>query len=600
MEGSLKVDIDNILPIIKKWLYSDKDIFIRELISNATDAISKMKYLENNGKATNNEGYRIDVSINKEEKKLIFSDNGIGLTEEEIEKYIAQIAFSGAAEFLNNYQTKSEDDQIIGHFGLGFYSAYMAADLVEIDSLSYKENSKAAYWQCDGSSKYFMKEGKRKKRGTDIILSISETENEYLDAAKIRTLLEKYCLFLPVPIYLNGSLVNKTPPLWLKSSSEPSKEDYENFHNLLFPLEKKPLFWIHLHADYPFNLRGILYFPEIDKRTSNEEGLIKLFCNRVFVSSDCKHILPDYLMILQGAIDCPDLPLNVSRNHFQADKTVRQLGSYISKKIADRLISIFTHNKDEFLSLWKSIEFFVKLGSLQDDKFYNKIKSAIVWKNNKDEMTSLLDYKERNGNTIYYMPENHISSSIKQLYEDKNIEILICSNNVIDKALFSFLEKEEKVSFRRLDADINNLISPEGVSVLDSEGKSMSEKMALFFSNKLSNIPVEVKQLQSNKLPAVLLIKEEELRLRDFMLFHGQGKENVDDVLKPTLVVNARNHLAKVAYNLREKDPELAKLIVQEIYDLACLSQKEMKESNFNEFLDRTTMILEKLTSMNL
>lgn len=600
MEGSLKVDIDNILPIIKKWLYSDKDIFIRELISNASDAISKMKYLENNEGIINNQEYRIDVSINKEEKKLIFSDNGLGLTKDEIEKYIAQIAFSGAAEFLNNYQTKSEGDQIIGHFGLGFYSAYMAADIVEIDSLSYKEDAEAAYWQCDGSSKYFMKEGKRKQRGTDIILSISEAEQEYLDATKIRTLLEKYCLFLSVPIYLNGSLVNKTPPLWLKSSSDVSKEEYEDFHKLLFPLEKKPLFWIHLHADYPFNLRGILYFPEIDKKTSHEEGLIKLFCNRVFVSSDCKHILPDYLMVLQGAIDCPDLPLNVSRNHFQADKTVKQLGSYISKKVADRLVDIFTHNKEEFVSLWKNIEFFIKLGSLQDDKFYNKVKSLIIWKNNKEEMISLSEYKERNGNTIYYMPENHISSNIKQLYEDKNIEILICSNNVIDKALFSFLEKEEKVLFRRLDADINNLVSPEGATVLDSDGKSISEKMASFFSNKLSNIPVEVKQLQSSNLPAILLIKEEELRLRDFMMFHGQEKESIEDVLKPTLIVNARNHLAKVAYNLKDKDPELAKLIVQEIYDLACLSQKEMKESNFNEFLDRTTKILEKLTSSNL
>lgn len=597
MEGSLKVDIDNILPIIKKWLYSDKDIFIRELISNAADAVSKIRYLENNGETISKEDYRIDVNINKDEKKLIFSDNGIGLTKDEIEKYIAQIAFSGAAEFLNNYQTKSEEDQIIGHFGLGFYSAYMAADIVEIDSLSYKEGSEAAYWRCDGSSKYSMKEGNRKKRGTDVILSISDAEVGYLDATKIRALLEKYCLFLPVPIYLNGSLINKTSPLWLKSSSETSKEEYEDFHKLIFPLEKKPLFWIHLHADYPFNLRGILYFPEIDKKSSHEEGLIKLFCNRVFVSSDCKHILPDYLMILQGAIDCPDLPLNVSRNHFQADKTVRQLGSYISKKIADRLVNMFTHNRDEFFSLWKDIEFFVKLGSLQDDKFYNKVKSLIIWKNSSDEWTSLLDYKERNGNVIYYMPQNHGASNIKQLYEDKNIEVLVCSNNVIDKALFSFLEKEEKVSFRRLDADINNLVASEGVSVLDSEGKSLSEKMATFFSNKLSNIPVEVKQLQSSKLPAVLLIKEEELRLRDFMMFHGQGKENVADVLKPTLVVNAHNHLAKVAYNLREKDPELAQLIAQEIYDLACLSQKEMHEDNFNEFLDRTTKILEKLTS---
>lgn len=402
VQGTIKIHSENILPIIKKWLYSEKDIFVRELVSNACDAISKFRTLCENP----SEPLQIDISIDKEKRTLTFSDNGIGMTAEEVEKYIAQIAFSGAEEFIQKYQTNKEEDQIIGHFGLGFYSAYMVADQVEIETRSYQKEAQAAYWCCNGSSNYTLEEGKRSERGTQIVLSLSKDEDEYLDVSRMRAILNHYCSFLPYPIYLNGSPINEKPPLWMKPATECTDKEYLDFYRHLFPYREDPLFWVHLQVDYPFHLKGILYFPKISQESDLKKESIKLFCNRVFVSDQCKDLLPDFLMILRGAIDSPDIPLNVSRSHLQMDRTVKQLGAHIAKKIADRLLALYQSEKERFLSYWEDIETIIKFGTLQDEKFYERAKEFLIYKNSHQEWTTLENYTERHPEQpIYYASE---------------------------------------------------------------------------------------------------------------------------------------------------------------------------------------------------
>ncbi|MBS0649908.1 MAG: molecular chaperone HtpG, partial [Verrucomicrobia bacterium] len=368
-QGTLKIHTENILPIIKKWLYSDKDIFVRELVSNACDAMQKCKVLrEHNQIEALDDEFRIDIVIDKEKRTLTISDTGIGMTADEVEKYIAQIAFSGAEEFLGKYKTQNEKDQIIGHFGLGFYSAYMVAEKVTIDTLSYQNNSTPVFWSCDGSSEYQIDAGARSKRGTDIILHIDKDNEEFLEEAKIRSILQQYCAFLPFPIHLNGTHLNSKQPLWIKPANECTEQEYLDFYHALYPMDPDPIFWIHLNVDYPFNLKGILYFPKITRRFDWNHSLIKLFCNRVFVSDNCKDLIPDYLMVLRGAIDSPDIPLNVSRSYLQMDRTVRQLSSHIAKKVTDRLSSLYTTDRAKFLEAWPDIEMIIKLGILQDEK----------------------------------------------------------------------------------------------------------------------------------------------------------------------------------------------------------------------------------------
>ncbi len=366
---TLKIHTENILPIIKQWLYSDKEIFIRELISNACDALHKCKVLREH-KETDipDEELRISLSIDKKEKTLVFADTGIGMTSDEVEKYIAQIAFSGAEDFLGKYKSNAEKDQIIGHFGLGFYSAYMVAHKVTIDTLSYLPGAESAFWSCDGSSEYFLEKGQRSTRGTEITLHVDKDNEEFLDEERLKSIIQRYCAFLPFPIYLNGTRINDKEPLWLKNASECTDADYLQFYRALYPNESDPMFWIHLSVDYPFHLKGILYFPKITRRFDWSHNSIKLFCNRVFVADNCKDLIPDYLMILRGAIDSPDIPLNVSRSSLQMDKTVRQLSQHISKKVSDRLSSLYTSERDTFIKTWPDIEMIIKLGILQDEK----------------------------------------------------------------------------------------------------------------------------------------------------------------------------------------------------------------------------------------
>ncbi len=594
VQGTLKIHSENILPIIKKWLYSDKDIFVRELVSNACDAISKMRLIAE----TEISEPRISIKIDKDKRTLTFSDNGIGMTHEEVEKYIAQIAFSGAEEFVKKYQTNKEEDQIIGHFGLGFYSAYMVAQNVEINTLSFEKGAESVLWSCDGSSSYTIEKGSKQERGTEITLSLSPDEDEYLDASRLRQILNAYCSFLPYPIYLNDSLINEKQPLWMKAPAECTDKEYIDFYHHLFPMENEPLFWIHLNVDYPFNLKGILYFPKITQESDLKKESIKLFCNRVFVSDNCKDLLPDYLMILRGAIDSPDIPLNVSRSYLQMDRTVRQLGVHLSKKIADRLSNLYINEREKFLSYWEDIELIIKYGALQDEKFYERAKEFLIYKNAENSWTTLAEYQERNPNQpIYYTYED---GPFLDLYKEKKIEVLFIRTSMIDQALIQMLEKKTSATFKRIDGHIDDTIldPSKEKGLLDADGRSEAARLAEFFKKKLQieGVEVEAKSLASHSIPAFLMIKEEDRRLRDTLAFHNKmSKKETSAFIKPTFVINTNSKLINAIHSVEQKDPELAEKMAREVYDLSCLSQREMEPEGLSEFVARSTHVLEAL-----
>nr|NGX62282.1 Chaperone protein HtpG [Chlamydiota bacterium] len=503
---------------------------------------------------------------------------------------------SGAEEFVKKYETHKEEDQIIGHFGLGFYSTYMAAKQVEIQTLSYKEGAESVYWSCDGSASYTIEKGTREARGTEIILTLLEDEKEYLDEAKMRTILKHYCSFLPYPILLNGKQINEHPPLWMKPASECTEQEYLDFYRRLFPMEPDPLFWVHLNVDYPFHLKGILYFPKTSLEGEFKKEKIKLFCNRVFVSDNCKDLLPDYLTTLRGAIDSPDIPLNVSRSYLQMDRTVRQLGAHISKKISDRLGSLYRSEKEKFLSYWPDLELIIKYGALQDEKFYERVKEFLIWKNDKEEWTTTEEYLERHPEqSVYYTAEkNHFLN----LYQEKGIEVLMIRPSMIDQALLSFLEQKTEAKFKRIDGHLEEkILDPEKEkSLLDADGRSEAGKIADFFRKKL-DMEVEAKSLASDSLPAFLLIKEEERRLRDQLAYRNQEMASAaSSFVKPTLVVNTNSKLIQAIQKAELKDPELAKEMAHSVYDLARLSQKEMEPEALAAFIIRNQKVLEKLS----
>ncbi|MCH9703927.1 MAG: molecular chaperone HtpG [Chlamydiae bacterium] len=577
-EGTLKIHSENILPIIKKWLYSDKDIFVRELVSNACDAILKAKKIHGSS------DFRIDVKIDAKKKQLIFSDNGIGMNADEVENYIAQIAFSGAEEFVKKYQSDKEEDQVIGHFGLGFYSAYMVASKVEIQTKS--EEGEAVHWICDGSSTYQIEKGKRKERGTEVILHLMDDEHEYAEEHRIRAILQKNCSFLPYPIYLNDKRINEHEPLWMKAPSECTDKEYLDFYKQLFPFEQEPHFWIHLNVDYPFNLKGILYFPKITHENELKKETIHLYCNRVFVSDNCKDILPDYLMILRGVIDSPDIPLNVSRSTLQLDRTVRQLGQHLSKKISDKLSALHKTEREQFLKSWPDIELIVKFGAIQDEKFYERIKDFLVWKTNRGEWSTVDEYMERhNRETVYYGTED--SGQMLELYKDQ--EVLFMAPTPIDQTMVQFLEHKGKAKFKRIDGSIDEAIldPSKEKGVLDADGRSEAAKIADFFRKHVDS-EVEAKSLANDNLPAFLLLKEEERRMRDHMAFQKQKLP-----IKPTLVVNTNSALVNSITKL--SDPDLQKKMATTLYDLARLSQREMEPEDLNSFIKSNTEVLQQL-----
>lgn len=607
--GHLKIHSENILPIIKKWLYSDKDIFARELVSNCCDAIHKVQVLRDHGEIESREdvqdgAFNIHIFIDKEKRTLTFTDNGIGMDSDEVEKYITQLAFSGAEEFVQKYQTNNERDQIIGHFGLGFYSSYMVSEKVEINTLSYKPGAEAVHWVCDGGSSYQMDKGSKQTRGTEVVLHIDKENEEYLDPAHLRHILNHYCSFLPYPIYLNDSQINSKAPLWIKSASECTDKDYIDFYQQLFPFEPEPIFWIHLNVDYPFHLKGVLYFPKVSQESDFRKDSIKLYCNRVFVSDHCKDLLPEYLTVLRGAIDSPDIPLNVSRSYLQMDKTVRQLGSHISKKVSDRLATLYKTDREKFIRCWEDVELIVKYGAIQDDKFYERVKEFLIWKNNHNEWTTLDEYLERHAddyqNKIFYSVDEKHSSHFLDLYREKNIEVLF-TKSMMDNALIHTLERKiQPATFQRIDAGISEtLLDPsKEKTLLDAEGRTEASKMADFVRGKLGqeNLEVEAKSLASDSLPGFLMIKEEERRLRDHLAYTQKEKGKFAHALvKPTFIVNTNSKLLTAIRTLDIKDPELSKELLQEVYDLALLSQREMDPEGLSRFVARSTHILEKL-----
>ncbi len=601
--GTLKIHTENILPIIKKWLYSDKDIFVRELISNACDAIQKCRVLRDHGELdTPDEEFRIDIQTDKNARTLTFTDNGIGMTAEEVEKYIAQVAFSGAEEFIGKYSTQNEKDQIIGHFGLGFYSSYMVAENVTIDTLSYRSGSEPAFWTCDGSTSYTLDKGQQISRGTKITLSIDKDNEEFLEESRLRSILQHYCAFLPFPIFLNGSQINKKQPLWLKNASDCTDADYLEFYRSLYPPEPDPIFWIHLNVDYPFHLKAILYFPKITRRFDWNQNTIKLFCNRVFVSDHCKDLIPDYLMILRGAIDSPDIPLNVSRSTLQMDRTVRQLSQHISKKVSDRLSSLHTTEREQFIKAWPDIEMIIKLGMLQDDKFYERSKDFLIWKNINGEWTTIAEYLERHKEEykgkVFYGTEDQLQSHVLDLYKKKNIEILTASSLVDTPLINLFEDKMDGVTFQRVDGAIDESIvdSSREKTMLDAEGRPESFKIADFIRSKLGsdNLTVEAKSLATDSVPALLVVDEEMRRMRETMAL-AQQTLPPSFAAKRTFVVNTNNKLVQAIYQLKDKDPALAKEMVHYLYELSLLSQRELEPSALSQFVTRSNQILEKM-----
>lgn len=588
---NLSIHSENILPIIKKWLYSDKDIFIRELVSNACDALNKVRIIQ--GEET---GLKVSLTLDKSKKTLTISDTGIGMTAEEVEKYIAQIAFSGAEEFVAKYKSQTDKDPIIGHFGLGFYSAYMVASKVEIQTRSYT-GADPVFWSCDGSSSYEIGPGSRQERGTDIILHLEDLE--YLEEFKIRELLNRYCSFMPFPIDLGGQAIGNQPPLWVKAPSDCTENDYLAFYRKLFPMDPDPIFWIHLNVDYPFNLKGILYFPKMHRKFDANESAIKLFCNRVFVSDNCKDILPDYLMVLRGALDSPDIPLNVSRSYLQVDQNVKQLSAHISKKISDRLNQLYKSDREKYISYWPELEMVVKLGLLQDEKFYEKIKDVLIWKTSEGNWSTAAEVLERAKEKKLVYASHEQNSLVLDLYKKKGVEILFAPAP-IDTPVIQQLEERLSVPFQRIDGALNEaLLDPEREkTLLNAEGKSEAALVAEFVRGALNEqqLEVEAKSLASDALPGLIVLDENQRRLRDYISL-TQGKR--EKGLGPKkFVINTNSKLIQSMTRLTAKQPEVAKEIAQGIYDLSMLAQRELDPADLAKVVTRQTEVLEKLANL--
>jgi molecular chaperone HtpG len=593
-EGTLRIHSENILPIIKKWLYSDKDIFIRELVSNSTDAIAKLLLIQSEeGIDIGNSPLEIRLKLNQEAKTLTISDTGIGMTAEEVEKYIAQLAFSGAEEFLEKYKNVEGKEPFIGHFGLGFYSAFMVSSLVEIDTLSYKEESAPAHWSCDGSSTYTLDVGSRKERGTSITLHIQD--EEYLDPAKLLSILKTYCDFLPYPIYFEEEQINKDAPIWIHESKDLKEEDYLAFYHKLYPTEPDPIFWIHLNVDHPFHLKGVLYFPRITPRFDFQSSHIKLYCNRVFVSQNCKDLFPDFLTVLRGAIDSPDIPLNVSRSYLQMDSTVRKLAQHISKKISDRLTALYKEDKEKFIEYWPDMEVIVKLGILHDEKFYERVKDLLLWKTASDKWLTVEEYVEKYkaayGEKVFYSTKDIEQSQFLSLYKEKNIEVLF-AKGPLDNAIFNSLESKLSIRFQRVDGGIDDLILDK--ENIHNDALQIQEKIQKNLS--LEGVEVQAKSLSSPSLPAFVMIDENSRRMREYLSMTQKEMPNIP-FGKQVFVVNTNNSLIQSLLKIEESDPTLSASLTRQIYDLSLLSQQELHPDALPAFVSRMGDVLEKITT---
>ncbi|MCI9470666.1 MAG: molecular chaperone HtpG [Lachnospiraceae bacterium] len=689
-KGSLSINSENIFPIIKKWLYSDHDIFFREMVSNGCDAITKLKKLEIMGEYQFPDDYKakIEVVVNPEEKTLKFIDNGIGMDADEVEEYITQIAFSGATEFLEKYKDKTTDDQMIGHFGLGFYSAFMVADEVHIDTLSYKEGAEPVHWTCDGGTEYEISQGNKTTVGTEITLFLGESNVEFSNEYRAREILEKYCSFMPVNIYLskanaeqeyetidedelkdddviveriheeakteekeneNGEKevvevspardrvkINKRPvslsdpaPLWTKHPNECSDEDYREFYRKVFMDFKEPLFWIHLNMDYPFNLKGILYFPKINTEYDSIEGTIKLYNNQVFIADNIKEVIPEFLMLLKGVIDCPDLPLNVSRSALQNDGFVKKISEYITKKVADKLTGMCKTQREDYESYWDDISPFIKFGCIKDDKFSEKMMDYILFKNLDDKYLTLKDCIEKNEKpedkekadpadtgtktdadsqsqdsdaaeggedvkktTIFYVTDPVQQSQYINLFKEQGLDAVHLQHN-IDNAFISHMERlNDKIKFQRIDADMTDEI------VEDAADEETAKTLTDLFRKELGkeDLQVKVENLKNENISSMMTLEEESRRMQEMMKMYSMGGMGDPSMFggKETLVLNAKNAL--VRYLAAHQDSEHTHMLCEQLYDLAMISHKPLDPEAMTKFIARSNEIMMLLT----
>ena len=679
-KGSLSIESENMFPIIKKWLYSDHDIFIRELVSNGCDAITKLKKLDIMGEYTIPDDYKasIQVVVDTEGKSISFTDTGLGMTEDEVDEYINQVAFSGATDFLEKYKDKANEEQIIGHFGLGFYSAFMVADRVTIDTLSWKEGATPVRWESEGGINFEMSEGDKSEIGTTITLYLSDDSLEFANEYRVREVLTKYCSFMPVEIFLskegaeqeyetidkeelreddvvveniveeakteereneNGEKevvevsprkekvkINKRPvsistttPLWMKHPNDCTDDEYKEFYRSVFNDYKEPLFWIHLNMDYPFNLKGILYFPKVNTEYDNLEGVIKLYNNQVFIADNIKEVIPEFLMLLKGVIDCPDLPLNVSRSALQNDGFVKKISDYITKKVADKLSGMYKVDKENYEKYWEDISPFIKYGCLKDDKFREKMSDYIIFKDLNDKYITLPEYvdavkadedgdaktedadkentqenkdgdKEEEPTTVYYVTDMQQQSQYVNMFKEQNINAVILSHN-IDQAFISQLEQGDlKVSFKRIDAGLNDTMKDDA----DEETlKKETEELSEIFKKALGKDKLEVKveKLKNESVSSMLTLSEETRRMQDMMKMYstgGMGMDMFGD--SETLVLNSSNKL--VQYILNNKEAENVDMFCKQLYDLAVLANHPLKAEEMTEFVNRSNEIM--------
>ena len=597
--GNLSISSENIFPIIKKWVYSDHDIFVRELISNGCDAITKLKKLDMMGEYQLPDEYKakIQVLVDPEKKTLKFIDNGLGMTAEEVEEYITQIAFSGATEFLEKYKGKTTEDEIIGHFGLGFYSAFMVAEEVHIDSLSYQEGAKPVHWTCDGGTEYDMEEGTRTEVGTEITLFLSDDSTKFSNEYAVREVIEKYCSFMPVEIYLGEgeTPLNDIAPLWTKHPNECKKEDYVEFYRKVFMDYKEPLFWIHLNMDYPFNLKGILYFPKITNEYESVEGKIKLYNNQVFIADNVKEVIPEFLMVLKGVIDCPDLPLNVSRSALQNDGFVNKISDYISKKVADKLSGMCKTDKESYEKYWDDIIPFIKFGCLKDTKFCDKMSDYILFKNLDHEYLSLKECVEKNNpenaeegsvTTIYYVTDEQQQSQYINMFKAEGMDAVILKHNIDSPFISQLEQRNQNVKFQRIDAELTETFKQEAVA--EDDVNALTEIFRAALENE--NLAVKVEKLKNENVASMMTLSEESLRMQEMMKMYGMGMDASMFGTEVTLVLNVNHPL--VQYVLNNKDGEHTALFCKQLYDLALLGNKPLNPEQMTEFIARSNEIM--------
>ncbi|GGK88977.1 molecular chaperone HtpG [Rufibacter glacialis] len=604
-KGTISIHTENIFPIIKKFLYSDHEIFLRELVSNAVDATQKAKSLSSISELKGDLGeLKVTVKVDKEKKQIIISDNGIGMTAEEIKKYINQIAFSGATEFVERYKDSNADkSQIIGQFGLGFYSAFMVASTVEIDTLSHADGAEPAHWTCDGSTEFTITTGSRTERGTDVILNIAEDSEEFLEEARLQTILNKYCKFLPIPVEFNGEVINNPNPLWTKSPAELTDEDYKNFYKELYPFSEDPLFWIHLNVDYPFNLTGILYFPKVKNEFDFQKNKIQLYSRQVFITDEVKDVVPEFLMLLHGVLDSPDIPLNVSRSFLQADANVKKINTYITRKVADKLNEIYKKDRTAYEEKWNDIAVFVKYGMLSDDKFYEKAKDFALLQNTEGKYHTLEEYRalvqanqtDKDGNlVILYTTDPEKQHAFIETAQNRNYDV-VKLDTMIDPHFIGQLEQKlEKTTLKRVDADtIDKLIQtdakPESV-LSEEETTRLKELFEKAIANQ--NMTVGVEALSVDDQPVIITLPEFMRRMKDMNRMGGGGMMmmgNMPDMYNVT--INA-NH--PINHRILKHNDERGEKIAKQAYDLALLSQNMLSGAALTAFVKRSVELIDK------